>query len=205
MRALRMPVLAVLVLMLAAGCSLLRPAPMDQPTLHLLDARPAVSTAARRDVVLAVAMPAAAAGYDSPAMLYVQRDHALERYATHRWADAPARLLGPLLVHTLDDTGAFRAVVSTGGSAPADLRLDTEIVRLHQNFIERPSRVELTLRVQLVDIAARRVLAARYLEQVRSAPSDDAAGGVAAANSALAQALAQLAAWCVEQAAQLRP
>jgi len=49
------------------------------------------------------------------------------------------------------------------------------------------------------------VLATRYIEVVEDAPSDDAAGGVAAANAAVARALVQVSAFCVDASAGLRP
>lgn len=185
-----------------SGCSLVPQAPADPTSLHLLDARPAVATTPRRDHVLAVSPPRAAPGFDSAAMAYVQKTHALDHYATHRWADTPARMLGPLLTRTLEDTGSFRAVVPAGSGLAADLRLDTEIVQLRQSFLVRPSRVEFTLRAQLVDVPGRRVLATRYVEATQEAPSDDAPGGVAATNAAVARALAQVAAFCVEASAE---
>lgn len=200
----RASIVAALAL-LVTGCSLWPPAPVDDTVHHLLEARPAVATPAKRDLVLAVSPSHAAPGYDSTAMAYVQKTHALEHYATHRWADTPARMLGPLLTRTLEDTGSFRAVVQGPTGLPADLQLDTEIVHLRQSFLTKPSRVELTLRTQLVDVPARRVLATRYIEVVEDAPSDDAAGGVAAANAAVSRALAQVAAFCVDASAGLRP
>ena len=191
--------------LLGSACSLAPTAPADEVSLHLLDVRPAVATTARREQVLAISPPRAAPGVDSAAMAYVQQAHALDHYATHRWADTPARMLDPLLTRTLEDTGSFRAVVQASGGVQADLRLDTEIVQLRQSFLTRPSRVEFTLRTQLVDVPGRRVLATRYVEAVQEAPSDDAAGGVIAANAAVGRALAQVAAFCVDASAELRP
>ena len=188
-----------------SGCSLVQPAPAVEVSLHLLDVRPAVATTVRRDQVLAISAPQAAPGVDSAAIAYVQKAFALERYATHRWADTPARMLGPLLMRTLEDTGSFRAVVPASSGVQADLRLDTEIVQLRQSFLARPSRVEFTLRAQLVDVPGRRVLATRYVEAAQEALSDDAPGGVAAANAAVERALAQVAAFCVYASAQLPP
>ena len=96
--------------LLGTACSLWQPAPADETVRHVLDARPAVAMLAKRDLVLVVSTPRAAPGFDSTAMAYVQRPHALDHYATHRWADTPARMLGPLLMRTLEDTGSFRAV-----------------------------------------------------------------------------------------------
>ena len=114
-------------------------------------------------------------------------------------------MLAPLLTRTLADTGSFRAVVLVTNGVQADLRLDTEIVQLRQSFLQRPSRVELVLRAQLVDVPGRRVLATRYVEASQEAPSDDPAGGVTAANAAVERALAQVAAFCVDASAEPRP
>ncbi|MCE9661700.1 MAG: ABC-type transport auxiliary lipoprotein family protein [Burkholderiales bacterium] len=199
---------AVLVLagsLLGSGCSLVPSAPTDPVSLHVLDVRPVVAAAPRRDLVLAISAPQAAPGVDSTDMIYVQKAHALDRFATHRWADTPARMLYPLLTRTLEDTGSFRAVVQASSGLPADLRLDTEIVRLRQSFLARPSRAEFALRTQLVSVPGRRVLATRYVEVVQEAPSEDAAGGVTAANAAVERALAQVAAFCVEASTAARP
>jgi cholesterol transport system auxiliary component len=203
-RRMRRAVAAAAWSLLGSGCSLVPTAPSD-PTLHLLDARPVLATMARGDHVLAVSAPQAAPGFDSAAMSYVQKAHALDHFATHRWADTPARMFGQLLTRTLEDTGRFRAVVSAGSGLQADLRLDTEIVLLRQSFLATPSRVEFALRAQLVDVPGRRVLATRYVEAGEEAPSDDAPGGVVAANAAVAKALAQVAAFCVDASGELRP
>lgn len=191
--------------LLLAGCSLWPAAAPDEPVLHLLDARPAVAASARRELVLAVNAPSAAPGVDAPTMVYLRTEHAVDHFATHRWVDTPARMLAPLLVRTLEDTGSFRAVVPVAAGLRAELRLDTELVRLRQSFLARPSRVEVTLRAQLVDVAARRVLATRYIEVTQDAPSNDAPGGVVAANAAMARALAQVAAFCIDASADWRP
>ena len=191
---------------LGGGCGGLLPtAPADDVLLHLLDARPAVATTVRRDQVLAISPPRGAPGVDSAAMTYVQKAHVLDHYATHRWVDAPARMLDPLLTRALEDTGSFRAVVPERGGVRGDLRLDTEIVHLRHSFLVLPSRVELTLRAQLVDVAGGRVLAARYFEIVQEVPSPNAEGGVAAANAAVERALVQLTDFCVEAAAAFKP
>ena len=87
----------------------------------------------------------------------------------------------------------------------ADVRLDTELVRLQQSFLSKPSRVELVLRVQLVDVGARRVIATRTIEVTQDAPTDDPEGGVVAANAALAGALAEVVTFAVAASANVAP
>ena len=190
-----------------AACSTLAPVPADAPVLHVLDAKAPASAApaTARPLVLEVGTPRAAPGFDTPAMAYVQKPHTLDYFAAHRWVEPPAQMLAPLLVRTLEDTGAFRAVVRGASGVRADVRLDTELVRLQQSFLAKPSRVELVLRVQLIDVGARRVVATRTIEVTRDAPADSPEGGVVAANAALASALAEVAAFAVAASADVTP
>lgn len=191
---------------LLAGCSALPSPKVVEPVLHVLDAKSAVPRArAPRDLVLEVSVPRAAPGFDTAALLYVQKPFVLDAYAVHRWVDAPARMIGPPLTRVLDQTGYFRAVVPAPAGVPADLRLDTELVRLQQNFMSRPSRVELSLRFQLLDLHGRRVVASRVVDVDVEAASDDPYGGVVAANAALSSALTQAAAFAVAAAADVAP
>jgi cholesterol transport system auxiliary component len=185
---------------LLAGCAGIPPTQMEAPTIYVLDARPAERSARpQRDLVLVVSVPRARAGFDTAQMAFVREPHELEYFAKSRWADTPSRMLAPLLVQALEQAGGFRAVVQAPNAVPADLRLDTELVRLQQNFATRPSQVELALRAQLVDVRSRRVLATAEFEEVEPATREGAYGGVIAANRALQRILVRLAEFCAEQ------
>jgi cholesterol transport system auxiliary component len=137
-------------------------------------------------------------------MAYVRQPHELNYFVTSRWADTPARMLGPLLVQTMEQTGGFRAVVQTPGAVPADVRLDTELIRLWHDFATRPSRVQLTLRAQLIDVRGQKVLAVKQFDDVENAASDDAYSGVAATNRLLQRTLDRLADFCVNESVILK-
>ena len=189
-----------LLTMLAAGCAALQPPRLESPTIYLLDARPAAAgEPAKRDLVLAASPPRSRPGFDTAQIVYVRQPHELEYYAKHRWADTPAHMLAPLVAQALEQAGSFRAVVQAPNSIPADLRLDTELIRLQHDFGTLPSRVQLTLRVQLVDVSGKKVLAATVIDEIESAASDDAYGGVIAANRALARALGRLIDFCIAE------
>jgi cholesterol transport system auxiliary component len=187
------------VAVLAVGCAPLQPR-IDEVTLYVLAAEPAhTAQLPRRDIVIEVAFPRAWPGTDTAQIAYVRKPYELDYFAASRWADTPARMLGPLLARALEQTGSFSAVIQTSTAVRADYRLDTEIVRLRQDFGAQPSRVELALRAQLSDIRGKRVVASRRFEEIENAPSEDAAGGVAAANAALGRALERIAAFCVAE------
>lgn len=181
-----------------SACSLL-PAP-QAVVMHryLLSVHFAPSANARRDGPSIVVAPLRAdPGFDTSRMAYAPRRYVLAYYAYHQWVAPPARMIQPLLVQALDSTGHFRAVASASAGFGGGLRLDTELVSLVQDFAVRPSRVRLVLRAQLVDRATGAVLATQVFTALEIAPSDDAYGGVIAANRALARVLRQVAEFCV--------
>ena len=184
---------------LLAACAAVLTPEADNASTYVLEASPAAGAPRpKRDLVLEVSVPRARPGFDTPQMAYTQRTNALEYFARNRWADTPARMLAPLLAQALDRSGAFRAVVQAPSLAAAELRLETELVRLQQDFSAKPSRVRFTLRAQLIDADARRVLASAEFDETEVAPSDDPYGGVIAANRALGRLLERLAQFCAE-------
>ncbi len=193
-------VTTVLVAFALAACSALQ-APAPEPvSVHVLVATPAIAASPQpRDVAIEVAVPRAWPGFDTTDMVYTRGGYELDRFAANRWVDTPPRMLAPLLVRALERTGSFRAVVQAPAAAPADYRLDTEIVRVVQDFSATPSRSEVAVRAQLTDLRTRRVVATRVFEETEVSSSDNAAGGVAAANAALARVLARIAGFCVSE------
>lgn len=191
---------------LVAGCAPFQQAPQESPSLHVLQPGAPSTTALRRSVVVVeVNVPRATPGFDTPRIAYVERPYAIEYFSRSEWTDTPARMLGPLLARALEESGAFRAVVLAPTSVQAELRLDVELVRLQQDFTVKPSRADLALRVQVVDLTARRVLATRVVEETEPAATQDAYGGVAAANVALRRALERTVAFVAGEASAIRP
>ena len=74
---------------------------------------------------------------------------------------------------------------------------------MEQDFTSKPSRVQLTFRAQVVDISAKRVLAVKVFDVIENATSDDAQGGVAAANLALKNTLDQVLDFCLKATTSL--
>ncbi len=192
--------ISLVLAMLLAGCAAVQPPRVESSALYLLEARPAAAAKRpQRGLVLAVNPPTARPGFDTSQIVYVRQPHKLEYYAKNRWADTPSRMLAPLLAQALEQAGAFRAVVRTTNPIPADLRLDTELIRLQQDFTAQPSRVELALRAQLYDVNSKKVLAVRDFDATETAASEDAYGGVMAANRALERVLLQLTDFCAAE------
>ena len=196
----------LLALGLLAGCGSLLPKPAPAPTLFALDDAAPASAPARKAAAAAptllVSTPHAAAGFDSRSIVYLRQAHEIETFAYSQWVDTPAQMLAPLIARAIEGTGAFRAVVLAPSSAAAELRLDTELIRLQHEFTAQPSQVRLTLRAVLVDTATRRVVAVREFDTRVPSASEDPYGGVVAANQAVQRLLAELAAFVASEAAR---
>jgi len=204
---------AGLALTISAGCGALFPKAAVQPSFYTLDSVPAAPRAAPGGVshvltaapTLIINPPSAASGFDSIHIIYARGSHVHEYFSHSEWADTPARMLAPLIVAAIENVGAFRAVVLGPGVAAGDLRLDTEIMQLEQDFVDQPSRVRFTLRAYIVDDATRRVIAWRQFDETVAAASEDPYGGVVAANRAVQIVLEKLASFCAEAAGSWQP
>lgn len=195
---------------LMTSCGSLLPQAPVQPTLYILDGMttgggglkisgttPAPQSTASAPT-LTVSTPVAAAGFGGTYIVYQRHTHELERFAANQWVDTPVQMLAPLIVRAAESSGAFRSVVRGSSAAMNDFRLDTELVRLQQEFTSNPSRTRLTLRAVLVSTATRRVVATREFDASVAAPSEDPRGGVVAANEVVNRVLAELATFCAE-------
>ncbi len=145
--------------------------------------------------VLLVSPPQAEPGFETQRMVYVKRPFQIEYFAVNEWADTPVRMLAPLMVHALNHSGTWEAVIPLPSSIPGDYRLDTYGFLLQHEFIQQPSRVRIMARLQLVDLKESTIVGTRSFETVEKAPSENAYGGVLAANRAIAGLLDQIMAW----------
>jgi cholesterol transport system auxiliary component len=83
-------------------------------------------------------------------------------------------------------------------SIRGDFRLDSYGFAVQQEFLQQPSRVKVTVRTQLVDLKESKVVGTRVFEATEAASSEDAYGGVLAANRAVGTMLDHIAAWLQE-------
>lgn len=182
---------------LLTGCTALQAPKVVPSHLYILDTTRTIQTVPQqKNWILVISQPTSRAGFDTPRMAYQSQPLALEYFAYHRWADTPARMLKPLIAQALNVD--FRTVVQAPSGLPADLRLDTELIRLQQNFVSKPSQIQLTLRAQLVDLKNKRIIASKLFDERENTSSDDPYGGVLAANRALQRVLTHLTQFCLK-------
>ncbi|HEY0562217.1 MAG TPA: ABC-type transport auxiliary lipoprotein family protein [Methylophilus sp.] len=201
--------LLALVIGMTSSCASLLPASPPPPTTYTLQAlpnsQPALTQALPANATqptLIVHTPHAASGYQSRHMMYTRLAHQLEYYAQSEWVAPPAQMLAPLILQAMQASVAFSAVVMAPTHVVADYRLDTEMIRLQQDFTRQPSTVQLTVRVYLIHNATRKVVAVREFDEVATASSEDAYGGVIAANQVVHHFLEKLTAFSQTHAVQ---
>ncbi len=134
---------------------------------------------------LFVSPPEALRGYDSTKMHYSTQAFEVKNFAHHAWLGAPAQMIHPLLTQSLQQSGYFKAVTSGIYSDKTDYRLDSQLLMLQQNFIQRPSTLFLVMKIVLNDVKNNTVVASKILQYKIPCPSDSPYGGVLAANKAV--------------------
>jgi len=194
-------ILALTLLLSACGLPLLQP-PAEQPTRNYLlewngDTLPPVKSPRRGSLLISPVL--STPGFDSSDMAYMRKAHEIEYFAHHRWVDAPARMLEPLLVQAAERSGLFRNVVEAGSGADVDLRLDSRLIHLKQVCRLNPSELQLALRVTLSEVRNAKVIATRTLSVSEPIRERSPYEGVAAANRAVDRLLSDVQGFLVEQ------
>ncbi|HAU1150786.1 TPA: hypothetical protein JBI12_02390 [Legionella pneumophila] len=137
-----------------------------------------------KPITIQVTAPEAVAGYQTEEMLYMKKPFKLEPFVKNAWTSPPADMLFPLLVQSLQSSGYFYAVTSSPYSEEADYRLDTQLLKLEQNFIKKPSVLEFSAKIVLTHISDNQIIGSRIVRLQIPCSQDTPYGGVIAANQA---------------------
>lgn len=152
-----------------------------------------------KHLTLLITAPEAMADYQTEQMLYVNKPYKLEAFAKNAWSSPPAEMLYPLLMQSVQRSGFFHAVTSTPYAEEADYRLDTQLVRLQQNFLQKPSVLEFAIKVTLTHISDNKVIGSQIISQHIPCPMNTPYGGVIAANKASQNITAAVAQFVVSR------
>lgn len=145
-----------------------------------------------------VTLPEAIAEYQTEQMFYMIKPFEINAFAHNAWVEPPAEMLFPLILQSLQHTGYFYAVASSPTSEKTDYRVDTQLLELEQNFLQKPSTLHFIVKVVLTHVSDGRVIASRDVNLQIPCPSETPYGGVLAANKATMIFTAQLTAFVVD-------
>lgn len=170
-------------------------------TYQLTDFGKIAPLSKRTHISILVMQPAAEDGYDSLQMLYVSQPYQMTAFTLNSWISRPSTMIAPLLMRSIESSHYFYAVTQEPNMANADYRLDSVLLRLQQNFLVKPSQIQLALQVMLIHPSDDRLIATAMMSENIACPSDNPLGGVIAANQATRRLTARVAHFVVEQVA----
>jgi cholesterol transport system auxiliary component len=185
----------LLSLTLLNGC--FSPLKTQQPNAYLINTIPSVDVRHTRSATIFVTQPDTRAIYNTTAMAYTTCPYQVNHFGENQWAETPSQMFLPLIVQTLQNSRAFKAIVLAPYTGRYDYILSTQIIKIQQNFMTNPARFELSIRAQLININNNRVMAIKQFNFSQPMPSRSPMGGVIAANQAAAQFLRSLTQFCV--------
>lgn len=177
-------IFTILASLCLTACSVLSPIKTPQIHTYTLTSYDASAISQRHQGVLLVSTPTAAPGYQSTSMIYTLRPYELKSFAQNRWTAPPADLLAPIVLQNLQASGCFQAVVATPFIGDTDFKLDTQLLRLQQEFRGETSQIHMMLQFTLSNSVTHEVVMDRRIEAVVPTTANDPYAGVIAANKA---------------------
>jgi cholesterol transport system auxiliary component len=153
---------------------------------------------ANRGATVFVFPPKTTPLYDTTQMAYRTQPHEVAYFSEREWGETPSQMVYPLVVRTLENTQAFRAVLTEPLTAHYTYALRTEILELIQDFKPDSATLVLSLRFQLTDYGAKTVIATKEVSVREPMAEKNSHAGVIAANAATAKALQQMAQYVLQ-------
>ena len=181
-------------IILTIGCSVFQPVKVEPITTYALtgNTNVIVNEKQRGSKNIVVSVTKASPGYATDQMVYVKKPYQLEYYTKNKWVQPPAKMLQPLIMKALQTSGNFHAVTMAPFFGMYDYRLDTELLKLQQEFTGNTSVERLEMSAQLVRASDQKIVATRNFVYVIPVREYTPYGGVIAANQAVNQWLIDL-------------
>ena len=177
------------------SCSMPGPAKTTEKQLYVLtapDVNNAIDPASEACVSLRISNTGSAAGFNTSRMAYSREPDRLEYFAYHEWAAPPAKMIASMMESGLSASGLFSVVLAGSPDIRTDLRLDSDLQILQQDFSAGKNTVQLGVKISLVEPATRSLKGSRTFSYREAADAENAEAGVAAANRAAHRFLADL-------------
>jgi len=99
-------------------------------------------------------------------------------YAYSRWVLPPNILVSRALESGIEDSAAFRSVISPSFEANGDFIVESALVDFYQDFVSDISEAVMVVKVSLVSNNGGKIIASKKFEYRQRCKSNDANGGV---------------------------
>lgn len=168
------------------------PAPATY-NINAPETRDAVS--ARWPVQLTVPAPTASRAIDTDRIMVTSASGRVSYFAGAAWSDRLPRLLQSRIVAALQDSGAFRAVLTAHDRADADYSLAIEVRSFHIEVGNGSNSAVVALYARMINEKRGNVLSAREFLARVPAGTDDTDSSVAALQNGFNKATADMVRW----------
>lgn len=186
-----------------AGCMSFQDVPpREYYVLDDLAKASASKPAAQAGRVLLVSPASASPFYDTQSLVFSRAPGQRAYYQFAGWTERPGRRLNELLMRRLEARGGFKSVAATTAGIKGDFVLSTRIEEFYHDAGANPGSVRVEVSAEMVDYAARTIVAQRRFAQSVAAASDNAQAAVAAFNRAATTVLDEMSAWVESVATQ---
>ena len=150
---------------------------------------------ASRAATLLIAPMSASAFYETTDIAYSRASGERAYYRSSHWTERPGVRLTETLIARLQRSGSFETVAHASSGVQGDLLLATHLQSFYHDAVQPPGRVVVALVAELIDPAARTLLARKSFERSAPARSYDAGGAVKAFDQATGAVLNDIAQW----------
>lgn len=142
-----------------------------------------------------VSPPTAIRALDTDRIMVSASGGRISYYGDSAWSDRLPRLVQSRLVEAMQDSGAFKAVLTTQDRVDGDFAVATEIRSFQLDVEAGSSAATVAIFCKIVDERQGRVIATREFSARTSAPKDDAAAAVAALQESFNQVTGEMVRW----------
>jgi len=182
---------------LLAACAFSSPPERLHYQINPAEVLPQVAPAATKSPdILRIAAPKGDFGLASDGIQIQTADLNITKIENAAWVEPLNKMLEPLLVQSLENSGLFTAVVDDDSPATASLELQTSIERFTLVYPadSSPPHVEVTLRVNLIQLPENKLISSRRFSASEPVQTVRITYIISAFEHALSRCLAQLAA-----------
>lgn len=184
-------ILCMTLVLLLSGC--FSPVKNDANTYQLQTVPTVISAKTKHAKTIMVMFVNSGSVYNTTQIAYKIKPYQVSYYSKNMWADTPSNMLESLLAQTLQNTHYYHAVVTPEFNGQYQYLLSVELLKLEQDFLEKPSVVRLEVRAQIIRAQTNQVIAAKEFSTTELTEQNTPYGGVMAANKATARILQELA------------
>jgi cholesterol transport system auxiliary component len=164
-------------------------------TFNLMPYKVSGVASSRRASQITVSAPSSIRALDTDRILVSASGGRISYFADAAWSDRLPRLVHSRLVEALQDSGAFRAVLTSQDRVDGEFAIATEIRAFQIDVDGGSTAANVAIFAKVVDERHGRVIATHEFSARIPANSDDPAAGVAALQDGFNQVTGDLVRW----------